>query len=151
MIPRRKPLNRNRSWLRRGQPREPKRSQPGGEYVLTHRGKQHVLPGRYIVDPTSPDGKRWIAHSSVRPILAQIVFELSGGLCEIKNGPDCWGYAARWNGHPHHVKHKKMGGAFTDDRIFLEIDGQVVRIRVWGCPTCHKNHHNKLHWTGESA
>lgn len=150
MIPRRHPLPRSR-WTGRA-PRD-KRSQPGGEYVFTHRGKEYRLPGKFIQDPTSPsnDGLRWVAHPSAKPTLAQVVFELSGGQCEMTNGPDCWKFAARWNGHPHHVRHKKMGGAFTEDRIFLTIAGQVVRIRVWGCPTCHKNHHNKLHWTAKSA
>lgn len=140
MIPRRSPL-------RRWQPRVRGHRKPGGEYVFVHRGQEYRLAGKFVQDNTSPDGLRWIAAKESKPILTRIVFELADGRCQMKNAAAfCWGYVPRWSGHPHHVRHKKMGGAFTDDRIWLEIDGEKTQIRIWGCPVCHRDHHDKLHW-----
>lgn len=139
--------NTRRRWQRPGP--NTKHSRPGEEYVLMHRGKEYRLAGRFVNDPTSPDGQRWIAAYASKPIIRRIVCELAGAMCEMSNSPECWKSAPVWVGHPHHVRHKKMGNAFGDDRIFLEIDGQTVRIRVWGCPVCHRDHHNKLHWSGK--
>jgi hypothetical protein len=151
MIPRRHPLTR--TWLRPNRVRESKHSHPGGEYIFTHRGKQYSLPGKMIQDRTSPsaDGLRWVAHPKSKPTITSIVYELAGGHCQMHKSPSCWGWMPRGVGHPHHVRHKKMGNAFGDDRIWIEIDGEQVQIRILGCPSCHRNHHNKLQWTGKSA
>jgi len=126
----------------------PKRrpTKPEGDYIFTHRGKEIRVAGRYLNDPSSPDGLRWIAASHSKPILSRIVHELADGVCEIKLSPGCWKRVPYGYG-THHVVTKKMGGAFTDDRIWR--DGE--RIRILGCPSCHRNLHNRLHWTPKAS
>jgi hypothetical protein len=128
---------------------KPKPGTPGGEWTFTWGGKHYVLSGRYIQDATSPsdDGLRWIASSESVKFINQLVHKIANGQCELKLAPNCWKWAPHGAGHPHHVRHKKMGGAFTDDRIWISIAGEPTQIRIWACPSCHRNHHNRLHWS----
>lgn len=136
MIRQRKPIPRFKS----------RPSRPGDEYVFTYKGREYRLPGKFIQENSSPDGLRWIASSAAKTILSAIVRELAGNHCELKESPSCWNFVPFGVG-THHAIHKKMGGAFTDDRIWRNGE----RIRLLACPSCHKNHHNKLHWTQNVA
>lgn len=117
---------------------------PAGEYTFTHKGKEYSLSGHWINDPTSPDGMRWIATSHAKTTLNRIVYELAGSHCEMQKVSNCWRWVPYGCG-THHVITKKMGGAFTDDRIWRNGE----RIRVLSCPSCHRNHHNRLHWSSK--
>jgi hypothetical protein len=123
----------------------------GGEYMFMHAGKTYVLSGKFVNDPVSPDGWRWVATRESNRVIRVLVCELAGERCEMRSSEQCWGWAKSWNGHPHHVRHKKMGGAFTDDRIWIEVDGERVRIRIWACPSCHQEHHGPLAWSKKNA
>lgn len=122
---------------------------PGGEYTFDLNGKHYELSGRFVQDEFSPsdDKRRWIATPESNRIIRALVCKLSNKQCQVRREKHCWKWAPVEIGHPHHVQHKKMGGAFTDDRIWIVIDGEIVQIRVWSCPTCHREHHNKLYWT----
>jgi hypothetical protein len=119
---------------------------PGGEYIFDCLGRHYELPGKFVQDPLSPsdDGLRWIAAPESKPIIRRLVCELANKQCEVQESKHCWKWAPVDRGHPHHTIHKKMGGAFTDDRIFLKIGGETVQIRVWSCPNCHQKHHGDL-------
>jgi hypothetical protein len=138
-------------WVRRRPIRSvsPKRNvgTPGGEYDFTYAGKFYSLPGRMIVDPTSPDGKRWVATPGSAKIIRQIVCEMAGECCELEIKSNCWKRAPLQCGHRYHGKHKKMGGAFTDDRIW--INGK--KMLFWSCPSCHTEHHGTPQWSRRAA
>ena len=143
MIPRRSPLRRT-AWPRNRAPRE---NRPGSLYEFTYKGKSYALPGRWLVDPEAHDGKRWIAAPQAKPLIRQIVRELADGRCEMHLNAQCWRWTPINAGHAHHGKHCKMGGAHTDDRIWNEAG---ERLRFWVCPSCHRRHHNALHWSKEA-
>ena len=123
----------------------------GGEYNFTYAGKDYSLPGRFLQDPSSPDGLRWIATRESNRIIRHLVCGMANAQCELEKSEQCWKWAPVDRGHPHHLKHKKMGGAFTDDRIWILIDGELTKLRVWSCPVCHFDHHNHLHWSRRAA
>lgn len=125
------------------------RGTPGGEYIFTYAGKRYELPGRFVQDPASAsdDGLRWIATPESAKVIRHLVCEIAGKQCELATEPHCWKWAPLDRGQPHHLRHKKMGGAFSEDRIWIVVDGEWIRMRVWACPVCHQNHHNRLHWT----
>ena len=136
--------SRNRKPIRRYGPRP---GTPGGDYIFTYRGKAYSLPGRFLQDPTSPDGRRWIATRESNRVIRSIIRELADSFCELHESSGCWGWTPLESGHAHHAIHKKLGGSFTDDRIW--VAGK--RIRFWTCATCHKAHHGKLHWSRRAA
>jgi len=115
----------------------------GEEYVFTFRNQQYRLPGHIRYDQTSPDGIRWIATPASAKVIRMIVCELAERRCELKLSESCWGFLPLNIGHAHHLRRKKMGGAFTDDRIW--ILGQ--RVRFWTCPTCHRHEDGDLQWS----
>jgi hypothetical protein len=119
----------------------------GGEYVFLYRGREISLPGRFVQDPTSPDGLRWIAMRESAKVIRSIVRDLANSQCELQEAKGCWGWTPLEFGHAHHAVHKKLGGAFADDRIWVAGE----RIRLWTCPTCHEKHHGKLHWGRKDA
>jgi hypothetical protein len=122
---------------------------PGGAYIFDYAGKHYELPGRFIQDETaaSDDKRRWVATLESGRIIRRLVCQLANKFCELSTEPHCWKWAPLERGQPHHLRHKKMGNAFGDDRIWIVVDGELVRVRIWACPTCHQNHHNRLHWT----
>lgn len=128
-----------------------KAGSPGGNYEFTCLAQTYSLPGRFLQDMTSPsdDHLRWVGTTESNRIIRQLVWELASQQCQLRETELCWKWAPLRMGQPHHKIHKKMGGAFTDDRIWLTIGGEVVQIRVWACPQCHSKHHNHLHWTGK--
>jgi hypothetical protein len=129
-------------------PRKERPVDPRGDWRFTWRGRDHALPGRWLNDPTSPDGMRWIAAPSAIPTIVGIVAEEAGNQCELKLPKvQCWGWTPRDCGHRHHLVLKKMGGAFADERIW--INGE--RKQIWTCPTCHRARHGRLHWSAKSA
>lgn len=140
-------------WARRRTVR-PKRTEgiPGGNWDFELNGQTYSLPGKFVQDARSgsDDGKRWIATRESNREIRRIVCELAGKECQLHKADNCWKWAPVHLGQPHHVRHCKMGGAFTDDRIFIFVDGERTVIRVWSCPTCHRQHHNPLHW-GEAV
>ena len=129
-----------------------KQGTPGGEYIFDYAGKHYELPGRFIIDRESPsdDGLRWVATPESGREIRRIVCELADKQCELGSSPTCWKWAPLPQGQPHHVRHAKMGGAFTEDRIWITIEGEVWQMRIWACPNCHQRHHNPLHWTKKS-
>lgn len=132
---------------------KPKKGTPGGEYCFRVLGKDFILAGRFILDMESPsdDHQRWVATAESARIIRRIVCDLADKQCQLKESPLCWKWAPVDKGQPHHAIHKKMGGAFTDDRIWLQIDGELVQIRLWACPNCHQKHHNRLYFKGSAA
>jgi hypothetical protein len=142
------PFAKPRRWLR---PKKEKPSKPEGRYIFDIGSKHYELEGRFVQDAESPsdDGLRWIATKESNRIIRWIVNSLANSYCQVRKGRQCWKFTPLDRGHPHHVIHKKMGGACTDDRIFLKIGGEQVQIRVWSCPFCHQEHHGRLAW-GES-
>jgi hypothetical protein len=132
---------------------KPKPGTPGGEYNFTWRGKAYSLPGKFVQDAesASDDGLRWIAAKESKSIIAGLVCQIADDYCELHEAKGCWGKVPRFVGHPHHVRHKKMGGAQTDDRIWIAVDGDWVRIRVLACPTCHAQHHGEPRWSQKEA
>lgn len=125
------------------------RGVPGGEYIFDLNSKHYELPGRFVQDETSlsDDRRRWIATPESNRVIRELVCKVADKQCQVRRGKGCWKWAPLHLGHPHHGIHKKLGGAFTDDRIWIVIDGEISQIRVWSCPTCHQEHHNKLYWT----
>jgi len=119
----------------------------GGEYEFLYRGKIVSLAGHYKIDPMSPDGRRWIASREAAKIIRRIVCELADATCELHLDPSCWRWLPLGSGHPHHLRLKKMGGAFTEDRIW--VAGQ--RVRFWTCPTCHRCEHPGPQWTPKAS
>src|SRR5216684_1878653 len=119
----------------------------GGEYNFTYGGKDYSLPGRFLQDPASPDGLRWIATRESGRVIRKLVCEMANARCELKTSPQCLKWAPLRNGDPHHVHHKKMGGANTEDRIW--VNGE--RVRICTCKNCHRDHHNHLHWSRRAA
>jgi hypothetical protein len=139
-------MNRPRKhWLRLRRKERPQ--DIAGEYIFTHRGKEYRLAGQWKNDPHSPDGTRWIAASRSKTILTQIVAELADLRCEVKVSKQCWGWTPRAAGHRHHEVHKKMGGGFTDDRIWIND----LRVAFWTCWSCHRDERNPLHWSKRGA
>lgn len=120
---------------------------PGGEYVFTYGGQTLTLPGKFVQDPQSPDGQRWIGTRESNRIICTLVCEMANSRCELQTSEKCWGWTPFGSGDPHHVIHKKMGGANTEDRIW--VCGE--KVRVWSCKACHRDHHNKLYWKGKTA
>jgi hypothetical protein len=118
-------------------------SKPEGQYHFDYRGEHYVLDGRFIQDSTSPDGLRWVASKEAARTIRALVCEIADKQCEMRLNAQCWKWAPSWVGHPHHFKHKKMGGASADDRIW--VNGE--RIRIWACPGCHQEHHGPLAWS----
>lgn len=116
---------------------------PGGEYQFRLSGKDYSLPGRFLQDPESPDGMRWVATPDSNKIIRRIVCQMANSRCEWKLVPHCWGYLPLEVGHPHHSITKGMGGAHSDDRIF--VGGE--QIRFWVCPTCHRAEHGDVQWS----
>ena len=139
-------MKKPRRWMRA---RKERQGTPGGEYIFDLYGKHYELPGRFIVDKTSPsdDGLRWVGTSDSNRTVRILVHKIASGQCQVKKNKQCWKWAPVDRGHPHHAIHKKMGGAFADDRIWLAICGETVQIRVWSCPGCHAEHHNPLAWS----
>jgi hypothetical protein len=115
----------------------------GDEYKFTFQGEDYSLSGRFIEDQQSPDLLRWIATRESNAVIRSIVYEIADGKCEMHRLGNCWKWAPVDRGHPHHLIHKKMGGAYTDDRIW--VCGK--RIRIWACPTCHSDHHGNPQWS----
>jgi hypothetical protein len=119
----------------------------GGEYIFEHAGNTYVLNGKFVNDPRAPEGIRWIATPESNRVIRVLVCEIADSRCELRTSPDCWGRVAPWKGHPHHRVHKGMGGANTDDRIWVMVDGEKWRIRMWACPACHREHHGVPRWS----
>lgn len=138
---------------RRLRPVSPKREQGavGGSWEFDFMGRHYSLPGRFVQDVESPsdDGLRWIATPQSNKVIRGLVERIAERHCQLKESKSCWDWSPV--GHAHHVRHKKMGGAFTDDRIWIVIDGEKTQIRIWACYSCHDPHHNKLHWSKVSA
>jgi hypothetical protein len=115
----------------------------GGEYTFDFHGRRYSLPGRWLADPVSPDGWRWIATPHSNAIIRGLVAQIADRHCELKLGKDCWGWTPVDSGHPHHVVTSRMGSAFRDDRLFRNGD----RIRIWVCPSCHRKRHGDVQWS----
>lgn len=140
----------SRRWLRPKKKEKP--SKPEGRYIFDIGSKHYELDGRYVQDAESPsdDRLRWIANAASNKIIRWLTNSLANSRCQLEKNRQCWKFTPLDKGHPHHVIHKKMGGAFTDDRIWLMIGGEKVQIRVWACPYCHQEHHGRLAW-GENV
>ncbi len=134
-----------RSHLRRSfiRPKPREHAQPGGEYIFTYKGQEYRLKGRFVNDPVSPDGLRWYATWQSAKIIGRIVREIAENHCELLISPSCWEWLPYGRGHLHHAILKKMGGAFHEDRIW--VNGE--RVRFLACPSCHREKHGKLYWT----
>jgi hypothetical protein len=120
----------------------------GENWEFTFEGKAYSLPGRFVQDAlaASDDGRRWIAAREAKKTIREIVFAIAQKKCQVRNSRLCWKWAPIHLGQPHHTRHKKMGNAFGDDRIWIIVDGVEEQIRVWACPNCHRIHHNALHF-----
>jgi hypothetical protein len=115
---------------------------PGDEYEFIFRGESYSLSGRFVNDPESEDGRRWIGTPHSNAVIRGLTARIANEQCELALVKNCWGWVPASSGHPHHVVTKQMGGARTEDRLF--VAGK--RMRVWVCPTCHVKATGDLEW-----
>lgn len=93
------------------------------------RGEWNGIPGFWIDDPQSPDGKRWIATHYGWDRVKERVKEIANGRCELNLSENCQG-ANYWL-DTHHRRGR--GGGKRDDRITILGKRNLMAC----CRTCH--------------
>ena len=89
------------------------------------------VPGFYVDDPQSPDGRRWIATHWGWGIVQERVKELAHNRCELNLAIDCAGVTRYLD--THHRRGRGAGGAKRDDRIVI----LGKRNLLAACRSCH--------------
>lgn len=93
------------------------------------KGDWEGIPGFWLDDSVSPDGKRFIATHYGWDKVKERVKTIANGRCELNLAADCQG-STFWL-DTHHRRGR--GGGKRDDRIF--ISGK--RNLIAGCRACH--------------
>jgi hypothetical protein len=92
-------------------------------------GEWEGIPGFWLDDPASPDGKRWIATHYGWEKVCQRVKALCQGRCELNLSDNC-SIRSHWL-DTHHRRGR--GGGKRDDRIWI----LGVRALKAACRPCH--------------
>lgn len=95
------------------------------------KGEWEGIPGWWLDDPQSPDGKRFIATHYGWDQIKERVKEVAHARCELNLSADCAGYTQYLD--THHRRGRGTGGSKRDDRI--RING--IRNLLAGCRVCH--------------
>lgn len=95
------------------------------------KGDWESIPGDWIDDPQSPDGKRWIASRYGWEKIQQRTKEVAHGRCELNLAIDCSGATIYLD--THHRRGRGTGGSKRDDRIWI----LGKRNLLAGCRQCH--------------
>jgi hypothetical protein len=96
------------------------------------------IPGHWINDKTSPDGKRFVATAHGWSMLRVAKYRVTGGTCHLRH-PGCLVRMTLDSSDLHHtgVHGRGLGGSWRDDRV-TEI----------ACRPCHRwKEHRKDGWS----
>ncbi len=95
------------------------------------KGTWDGIPGWWIDDPASPDGKRWIATAYGWDKITERVKQEANFRCQLNLADDCQGRQTQWL-DTHHRRGR--GGGKRDDRITI----LGVRNLKAACRDCHQ-------------
>ena len=94
------------------------------------KGTWHGIPGYWIDDQASIDGRRWIATHYGWEKIQALVKQEAQGRCELNLSDNC-ASATQW-GDTHHVYGR--GGGKREDR--LQVEG--IQMLKFACRSCHE-------------
>jgi hypothetical protein len=98
---------------------------------MKFKGEWERVPGWWIDDPASPDGKRFIATHHGWELIQKRVKELANNRCELNLASDCAGHTLYLD--THHRRGRGSGGSKRDDRIWI----LGIRNLKSACRPCH--------------
>jgi hypothetical protein len=87
----------------------------------------HGIPGKFVTDPTAPDGRRFIATHYGEKLLLERMRENACSACELCLQPTHYGQR-------HHIYGRGFGSGKREDR--WEVEGIVFVIYI--CGSCHR-------------